>query len=29
MPIEDKLSYISPIPLNEQQIQILKALEKD
>ncbi len=29
MPIEDKLSYISPIPLNEQQIQILRALEKE
>lgn len=29
MPVEDRLSYISPIPLNEQQIQILKALEKD
>jgi hypothetical protein len=29
MPVEDRLSYISPIPLNEQQIQILRALEKE
>ncbi|MCS6983332.1 MAG: hypothetical protein NZL83_04100, partial [Candidatus Absconditabacterales bacterium] len=29
MSVEDKLSYISPIPLNEQQIQILTALETE